>query len=186
MALRALAHARNRRLATIVLAVGVATAGPAPADESDTLALEVKATYLYKLPPFITWPSDAFPSAASPFTLCVVGKDPFGDVLDRAVAGKRLMDRPVAVQRLETVAHDSPCQLMYIAPGAQDIPQALDTVAGAPVLTVTDAAQGAKGVVNFVTRDNHVRFEIDQAAAARNRLDISSKLLSVAVSVAPK
>ena len=165
----------------------MATACPASADDNDTLALEVKATYLYKLPPFITWPTDAFPSPASPFTLCVVGRDPFGDLLDRAVSGKRLLDRPVAVQRLETPTHDSPCQLIYVASGAQNAAHALQVVAGAPVLTVTDdAAQGAKGIVNFIFRDNHVRFEIDQAQAARNRLDISSKLLSVAVSVAPK
>jgi hypothetical protein len=179
------ARAGKRALAAFALAAGVA-AGPAAADEADTLALEVKATYLYKLPPFITWPAEAFPSPTSPFTLCVVGKDPFGDVLDKAVAGKRLMERPVAVLRLDAAAPNSSCQLMYIAAAPEAARYDLDAIAGSPVLTVTDSGGGPKGIVNFVVRDNHVRFEIDQAQATRNRLEISSKLLSVAASVTPK
>ncbi len=182
------AHARRRRLAAIILAVGAAAqGGPAGADAGDTLALAVKATYLYKLPAFVAWPNDAFASPPAAFTLCVVGNDPFGDLLDKAVTGQRLTDRPVRVLRVETATHESPCQLMYITGGQQTVPQALQAVAGTPVLTVTDSApEGSKGIVNFVLRDNHVRLEIDQAAASRSRLDISSKLLSVAVSVTPK
>ena len=183
------ASARKRCLAAIALAIGAAVAGgvPAHADSDDTLALAIKATYLYKLPPFIAWPSDALPSPASPFTLCVVGRDPFGEILDKAVAGQRVMDRQVAVVRIDTAERDSPCQLMYVAPGAQPVDQALQAVAGAPILTVTDSvADGAKGIVNFIVRDNHIRLEINQAAASRNRLEISSKLLNVAASVIPK
>jgi hypothetical protein len=160
---------------------------PSLADRGDALELEVKATYLYKFPPFIVWPTDAFRSPASPFSLCIVGNDPFGGLIDRAVAGQRMANRRVAVVRLDAAAHDSPCQLMYIAPGSQPLQQTLKAVEGEPILTVTDsAADGSKGIINFIVRDNHVRFEIDQAAAGRNRLEISSKLLSVAVSVTPK
>jgi len=192
MAAEISAHARKWGPAVIALALGVAalaaaTLSQAFAGEGDTLALEVKATYLIKLPPFITWPGDAFPSSVSPFTLCVVGQDPFGDLLDKALAGKRLIDRPVAVLRIDTAAQDSPCQVMYVAAGPQPAVKSLQAVAGRPVLTVTDSAvDGAKGIVNFILRDNHVRLEIDQAGAIRNRLEISSKLLSVAASVTPK
>jgi hypothetical protein len=37
-----------------------------------------------------------------------------------------------------------------------------------------------------VIHDNRVRFEIDDAAAARNGLTISSKLLGLALSVKPR
>jgi len=59
--------------------------------------------------------------------------------------------------------------------------------ASAPVLTVTDSidALDAKGMINFVVADNRVRFEIDDAAARRSGLVISSKLLSLALSVRP-
>ena len=47
---------------------------------------QVKAAYLYKFAPFVDWPANAFPSPASPLVLCVAGEDPFGPMLDRAVA----------------------------------------------------------------------------------------------------
>jgi YfiR/HmsC-like len=42
------------------------------------------------------------------------------------------------------------------------------------------------GVVNFVLRDNRVRFEIDENAASEDGLTISSKLLQLAVRVRPQ
>ena len=46
---------------------------------------------------------------------------------------------------------------------------------GKPILTVTDEASSAdiKGIINFVIRDNRVRFEIDEAAAVADGLVIS-------------
>jgi hypothetical protein len=65
----------------------------------------------------------------------------------------------------------------------QGVADALDKVRGAPVLTVTDGASdtGSRGMVNFVLRDNRVRFEIDEISASQSGLMISSKLLSLAV-----
>lgn len=159
----------------------------AEAQTDDTIELAVKATYLYKLPPFVTWPSSAFTSETSPFRICVAGRDPFGDLLDKAVAGRRLNDRPVALARVGEFVQNSQCQLLYIPANEPEQTRLLQTAAGMPVLTVTDSPPGgAKGIVNFVVRDNHVRLEIDQGAAARAGLSISSKLLSVATSVTPK
>jgi hypothetical protein len=57
-------------------------------------------------------------------------------------------------------------------------------VRGTPVLTVTDEAQGsAHGIIHFVIRGNRVRFAIDDAAAAKNGMTISSKLMRLALSV---
>jgi len=56
------------------------------------------------------------------------------------------------------------------------------------VLTVTDSMTDprSKGIINFVIDNNRVRFEIDNRAAAENGLTISSKLLSLAISVRPR
>ena len=53
---------------------------------------------------------------------------------------------------------------------------------GSPILTVADnAASGA--IIRFVVQDNRVRFNVDAAAAAANRVTISSKLLGLALTV---
>jgi hypothetical protein len=59
----------------------------------------------------------------------------------------------------------------------------LAQVQGAPVLTVgdTEGFLRAGGVINFVLEGSKVRFLIDQAAAERSGLRISSKLMRLAV-----
>ena len=78
---------------------------------------------------------------------------------------------------------------MYIAGSeAQTVAQALDVVKDSPVLTVTDQVMhpGDRGIISFVVADNHVRFDIDDAAAAHAGIVISSKLLALAHSVKPR
>jgi hypothetical protein len=151
--------------------------------QEESLEHAVKATYLYQFAPFIEWPGG--PTSA-PLELCVVGDDPFGPLLDRAVSGQRIGGRLVELRRLEVAQSDDGCQILYIGGSAQQsAAEALQATRGAPVLTVTDAAQGPgpKGIIHFVILDNRVRFEIDAEAAAANGLKISSKLLDLAVNV---
>jgi hypothetical protein len=52
------------------------------------------------------------------------------------------------------------------------------------VLTVTDAASsGERGIIHFTVTGGRVRFFIDQAAASRRGMQISSRLLALAVGV---
>ncbi len=162
--------------------------GAARADGSAAPAFAVKAAFPYKFEPFITWPADAFPAPESPFNLCVIGGDPFGSLLDRAVGGQQMAGHGIAVVRLSLLSRDAHCQMLYIAPAAAQAAHEIEAaVEGMPVLTITDSIgdASARGMINFVIADNRVRFEIDDAAAKRNGLQISSKLLSLAVSVRP-
>jgi hypothetical protein len=150
----------------------------------ESLEYAVKATYLYKFAPFVEWPTGASTSTA--LELCVAGDDPFGSILDRAVSGQRVGGRPVEVRRLAAVRPGDDCHILYLAGSPeQSTAEALEAMRGAPVLTVTDAAQGEgpKGVIHFVIQDNRVRFEIDAQAASARGLKISSKLLDLAVNV---
>ena len=154
--------------------------GPALAE--DNLEYAVKAAYLTKFIPFIEWPDQA-PGATpgTPFTICVLGPDPFGAALDHAVAGQKIGDRPLIVRRLQAFDPAVPCPMVFLA-GA-DGNDTLEALKGKPVVTVTDSGQRAHGVISFVLADNHVRFDIDDAAAARGGLKISSKLLELARAV---
>jgi hypothetical protein len=170
--------------ASIALLAGFAAAGGASAPER--LDLAVKATYLYKLAPFVDWPPGVSPGADGAFDICVVGDDPFGPVLDRAVAGQQVGGHPIVLRRLPAAARDSGCEIMFIAGSrGQSVKDALRLMHGAPVLTVTDD-QSSRGVVDFVIDQGRVHFRIDDDAAADDGLTISSKLLSLAVAVNPR
>ena len=149
-----------------------------------SLESAVKATYLYKFAPFVDWP--AKPGAPAAFNICVIGTDPFGPLLDRLVAGQRVADRPIVVRRLAQAQRDAPCQIAFVAGSrGQDVKAALLALRGAPVLTVTDGAMDP-GVIDFAVVGGRVRFRVDDEAAAENGLTVSSKLLSLAISVRPR
>lgn len=155
-----------------------------PARPQVSLEYAVKATYLYKLAPFVNWPPDTFESATAPFEICVLGPDPFHDFLDRSVAGRKLGTHPFEIRRLTASASAADCQIVFVGTmSGRKVREALQALDGKPVLTVTDSTDhgNSVGIVHFVLDHGHVRFEIDNAAAIRHHLVISSKLLNLAL-----
>lgn len=74
------------------------------------------------------------------------------------------------------------CHIVYVGQGGG---AALAAAAGQPgLLAVTDsAAAPERGCVHFVVSEGRVRFHIDQQAASRNGLTISSRLLNLALTL---
>ena len=173
------------RVLACTLLMSALLAGEAAAQPPGQTALEVavKATDLYKFAAFVDWPPGAFAGPAEPAVLCVAGDDPFGPLLDQAVRGQKIGGRAITVMRLDRVERGAACHILFVAPSRrQAIADALDKVRGQPVLTVTDtAADAARGMIDFVLKDNRVRFRIDLRAAERSGVAISSKLLDLAV-----
>ena len=166
----------------LLCVVCVLAAQPADA-RAPALETSIKATYLYKFAPFVTWPES---DPAKPFTICIVGADPFGAVLDQAVAGQVYAQRPLQLARIETVNRQSGCDIAYLGGSrAQPVEAALEALRGAPVLTVTDGS-APDGIIAFRLDAGHVRFRVDEEAAADSGLTISSKLLSLALSIRTK
>lgn len=155
---------------TLALALAV----PAQAAESE---YAVKAAYLAKFPFYVEWPPGSLGAAGTPITLCVVGEDPFGPLLDEAAAGQHVQGRSLVVKRTRSITRESGCHIAYLGRDAKT-----EGLRSAPVLLVSDGPASG-GTVNFVVRDNRVRFTVDDESAAQSGLAISSKLLAVALSV---
>lgn len=138
----------------------------------------MKAAFLTKFGAFVSWPA----RTGGTLQLCVVGDDPFGGALEQAAQGQA---GAIAIRRMPAVDRDSGCDVAYLAGSARQSPgQALASLRGAPVLTITDAARGGPhGMIHFVIFEDRVRFQVDAAQAAQSRLGISSKLLTLALSV---
>lgn len=163
----------------IFLSLFSVAAAPSP-----LLEYAIKATFIYKFAPFVDWPATSFSSAQAPFTICVIGHDQVGDLIDQAAAGQTAGDRPIVIHHLTAAPSGAACQILYLANSESGV---LTGVRGLPVLTVTDSASGnARGIINFVVAENHVRFDIDDDAASRSGLVISSKLLSLARQIVPR
>ena len=101
-----------RRVHVIVgiMLLALLAAAPSRAQTSDET---VKATFLYRFASFVTWPAGSFVDPATPIRLCVVGADPFGRLLERAVVGQVVDGRPFEVLRLATLSGVTDCQIAY-------------------------------------------------------------------------
>jgi len=175
-----------RRVASVAFSILFCACNGNASPSDSAIEFEVEATYLYKFAPFVEWPASAYASPSSPLNLCIVGSDPVASIVDQAAAGQSVGTHPVAVHHIPEAVPGAGCQIMYIAgTEGQSVQQALAAMKGAPVLTVTDEAShpGDRGIISFVVSDNHVRFDIDDAAAAQAGVTISSKLLGLAHSV---
>ena len=144
---------------------------------------EIKAAYLYNFSKLVEWPPEAFADAAAPLSIAIVGQDPFGSVLDEGLNGKTINNRKLVVRRLKWPADLRAYHIVFIgASEKKQLPQIIQSLHGAPVLTVTETDLLARSqcVINFVIEANKVRFELDIGIAEQARLKISSKLLLVA------
>lgn len=168
--------------------MALAAACPPAADARQaSLEYPVKAAFLYKFASYVDWPAGAFPDAAAPLVVCVIGRDPFGPLLDRTVRGQTVGVRRIVVRRLAAAGRDSPCHIAYLGgSSSQSVAEAARALAEVPVLTVADGPPfEASVVISFVVQANRVRFGVDPRAAEEKGLAISSKLLNLAVSVGP-
>ncbi|HEY6361355.1 MAG TPA: YfiR family protein [Vicinamibacterales bacterium] len=138
------------------------------------LEYRVKAAYLVNFTKFIDWPKEP-----GPLTICVAGRNVFGDVLSDTIRGETINGRPLAVRVL--LEPEPGCHVTFVPRGAA-APAYLRAARSFPELTVGESpdfiAQG--GIVNFVVEGGSVRFEIDANAAERSGLRISSRLLQLA------
>ena len=165
-------------LRAAVAAAALTLCMPVKAQPTDT---QVKAAFLPRFARYASWPAPAMPKGSNPFVLCVIGSDPFGNLLDSAARTQSVDGRRIVVRRTDNATSVDDCQIAFVA-GAR-AGQLLAAIGAKPVLTVTDGANGHRGIIHFTLADGRVRFFIDQASAARRGIQISSRLLALAVGV---
>jgi hypothetical protein len=146
---------------------------------------EVKAVYLFHFGKFVRWPVEAR-SRSAVFTICVLGDDPFGEILDRVLAGETLDGKPPAIRRIQRVQAASDCRILFISDSEADrVEEILERLRDKSVLTVSDMDDFSRkgGMIELVLDQGRVRFEVNLEATAKARLELSSELLKVARAV---
>jgi hypothetical protein len=152
------------------------------AKAQDASEYQVKAAFLYNFAKFVEWPGNAGANPDAPVVIGVLGRDPFGREIDRAVEGKTVNGRRLMIKRFSSLEAYEYCHILFISSSERNnLPQIIAAVRNSSVLTVSETDRFAHigGIINFVTIENRIRFEINQAAAERAGLKISSKLLSL-------
>lgn len=146
---------------------------------------KVKAAFLRNFAHYVTWPGSAFPDSRSPWRVCILGRDPFGDTLEKTFLGRTEQDRSFEVHRGDALQRLPTCQIVFLAFDDPVVRRAiLSELKGKPVLTVGDTPEFLRegGVIRFQVEDRvRLSINLDQARAAS--LAVQTRMLEVSQEV---
>jgi hypothetical protein len=165
----------------LAIALVVLAALPAPRADAGELPVEysLKAAFISHFIRYVEWPG----AADGVVVVAVVGDDPFGPALERALQERPAGSRMASVRRYRTAAELGPCAILFVSRSAMaEWPALRDKMRGQPVLTVgeADGFTAAGGTINFFVDEHRLRFEVNRDAAEDSGLRLSSRLLSLA------
>jgi hypothetical protein len=171
---------RPRLLAYLLLSPLILTAQQLKVSE-----YQVQAVYLYNFGKFISMPAEIAATKGSDFEICVIGQDPFRQVLDEAVSGETLAGRPVVARHISEPEESGRCRILYVSVSEEGRLGRLLAGVAPGVLTVSNIADFSRrgGMVEFVLAGNKVRFSVNLTPATEAGLTVSSDLLRVALTV---
>lgn len=170
------------RLCLAVVLVFFCGAIHAYADTSE-LEYRVKSAFLYNFTKFIEWPAAR---KRADFVMCVAGSPQLHAKLVETIGDKENNGMPIKFSSIRHPGEAQNCQLVFL--GFMDAARLTDWVGAlsdAAVLTVSDDSGFIEmgGMIQFVIIDGKIRFDINQTAANRSSIKMSSKLLGLARNV---
>jgi hypothetical protein len=161
----------------------VALLSPAVAARQPSSQYDVKAAFLLNFVRFVEWPSTHH---TPPLRICVLQPNPFGTRLQAVVAGEQWHGGSVDVRVVRDTRRTVGCHVLYVPEAATNrFVSGVTTLSRQPILTVGEHPRFLEqgGVIRLFIEENRVRFSINQKAAEKVGLVISSRLLRLARNV---
>jgi hypothetical protein len=158
------------------------TSNESRAQPSAASEYQLKAAFIFNFAKFVEWPNSVLPRANSPLIIGVLGENPFGDNLEKTIKNKTVEDHPVVIKQYQSAAEAAKGHVVFISTSEKEkLAEILKSLEGSSVLTVgeLDGFNDNGGMIGFVMQGSKIHFKINNEAATRAGLKISSKLLSL-------
>lgn len=171
----------SRPVLLTLLCLLAAVTGGVRADQASENSL--KAGFIYNFAQFTEWPADGNPQ----FVICTLSRNPLNGQLS-LLNRRRIGERTLEVRSGISNTGWRDCHLLFIP--QEDAERAVPILRSAsnyPLLTIGDFADFAQSGGHIELRENERRlqFEINQGAAQRAGLKLSSQILKLAIKVRP-
>lgn len=156
--------------------------GPVPVQDA-AYEYQVKAVFLYNFTRYLQWPEEPADGA---FAIVVLGRSDILGPLEEIARKKPVGSTPIVVRQCFDVEAVGRPRILFIAKSAADeVSRVLEKTRGTDILTVGEAdGLGSRGVaVNFVLRDETIKFEMNESALREARIQVGSQLLKLAILV---
>lgn len=172
-------------LCTVLLSLLLVPGLAAAQDFVTSNPYKVEAAFLLHFTHYVTWPAQTFTDTDAPWRVCILGKDPFGDVLEATFRGRTEQGRSFKIYRASTLSNLPRCQIVYIAyVDPTRLRAVLSHLRGQPVLTVGEPRNFLRegGIIRLRQgKTVQMSINLDQARAAA--LTIQTKMLEVSAGV---
>jgi len=140
---------------------------------------QVKAAFLYNFVKFVEWPAAAI-DPQEPITLCVLGKDPFGDALSRAIEGKSVNGHRIATRRIAEAAKAQSCHVLFVSASESGrAAEIIRAVRSWNVLTVSEIDRFLDTPVKRYSSGMYVRLAFAVAAHLEPEILVVDEVLAV-------
>ena len=151
---------------------------------TQALENEVKAVFLYNFAKYVDWPAARGTSGS--IRVCVPANPPFLALVRESVRDEVVNGRPLSALGIDGLDAARECDILYVGDAATlDAAAWINAVRGNQTLTVGEGRLVDGLVIAFVRDRDRLRFDISRAAAAKQNLSISSRLLGLARRVEP-
>lgn len=147
---------------------------------------DVKAAYVYNFAKFVDWPS-GYIEKKETIIIGVYKNKGFGEILERVLENKKIKDKFWEIRffnTIEDIEDIEECDILFISgTSKQEILQIIKKTAKSYTLTIGNNISKFcqyGGMINFTQKGAKKRFEINNNAAIKHKLKISSKLLILA------
>lgn len=145
---------------------------------------QLKAVFLYNFANFINWPEHVFANAETPFMICILGDDPFGEYLDIMIEEQQAKGRDLTISRLTDtqLSKINDCHILFISKLTNNsLMEIYHSTCRYPILTVSedDNFMNSGGMIRFFNLNKRVRLEINPEAIEQTGLKADANLLNL-------
>ncbi len=146
----------------------------------------IKASLIMKFTDFIKFPETRVSGKYnSAYDLCLLGGNPFGSIFSQAQK-EGILKKNIFTHKNASDLVLKKCDIIFLTGGdVSNLNRALRIIRERPTLIIAESNGFAKlgAGINFVVKNNKIKFEINRSALKRKGIEVSSYLLNIAILV---
>lgn len=140
------------------------------------------ALYLYNFTKYIDWPEE---HKKGDFVIGVVGNNQVYSELVQIAEGKLVGNQTIVVKNFRSIEEVTGCHILYLSENqSRRVDQALSRIKGQSAPLVVTQQEGATllgAAINFVIRNETMKFELKKDNATKFGLKLHSRLDNLAI-----
>ena len=147
----------------------------------------VKAAFVLNFVKVTTWPDNTFNDTPGIINLCLVGDDTLLAATFQSIDGKEVGERRLRVHVTSPAGDCRGCEVFFVGNSIDHayLLRFFAALKERPVLIIGETPDFARigGIINFISKNGKLHFEINPQEVERHGLKISSRILQLATIV---